>query len=396
MAEEERHVHLGGAQQVQQVVHQRLVGFLQRAEAQLFGPRFTLGVHGEFHVVVEHRLQPPHVVHEGRHGFQQTSHVPRPDVRLVGVAVSSTTGVGGVGRPVDVKGFEPAVGAVVDGEPVNRHVVGVHHAVNEADPHPMGDHRRCGFSHLGQPRDETVVGAGVVVREVMANGVVNQRAKRFVMAVGGVNLEAAEANETGRHAAHHGTGFGGRVAVVEDVSHHRLARGNQRQGAGRGHAEVMHCFAAKEFSNGGAQHGFAVGGARIGRQAGAFELQFEKAVVRLDFAQRDGSPVAKLSGPVAELMATVALGVGFHPLNGWSATEHIAVFAASLEAQRFAHFGRPEGEAGRRGGRGLHPRPALPGHLAWPAANDIIAWCLAQKAGVPRQVLQQCVAHTPR
>ena len=38
VAEEERHVHLGGAQQVEQIVDERLVGFLQRAEAQLFGP----------------------------------------------------------------------------------------------------------------------------------------------------------------------------------------------------------------------------------------------------------------------------------------------------------------------------------------------------------------------
>ena len=175
VAEEERHVDFGGAQQVEQVVHERLVGFLQRAEAQLFGPRFALGVHGELHVVVQDRLQAPHVVHEGRHGFEQTSHVPRPDVRLVGVAVASTTGVGGVGRPVDVKGFEPAVGAVVDGEPVNRHVVGVHHAVNEADAHPVGDHRRRGFGHLGQPRDETVVGAGIVIWEMVLEGVINER-----------------------------------------------------------------------------------------------------------------------------------------------------------------------------------------------------------------------------
>ena len=201
-------------------------------------------------------------------------------------------------------------------------------------------------------------------------------------------MEAAEANETGRHAAYHGTGFRRWVAVVQNVPHDRLARGHQRQGAGRGHAEVVHCFAAKEFSNGGAQHGFAVGGARIGRQAGAFELQFEEALVRLDFAQCDGSTVAQLSGPVAELMAAVALGVGFHPLNGWSATEHHAVFAALLEAQHLAHFSRPEGEVWRRGGRWLHPRPALTGNLAWPTANDVITRCLAEKAGVPRQVLQ--------
>ena len=252
VAEEERHVHLGGAQQVEQVVDERLVGFLQRAEAQLFGPCFALGVHGEFHVVVQHRLKPAHVVHERGHGFEETSDIPGTDMGLVVVAVASATGVGGVGRPVHVEGLEPAVGAVVNRETVNRHVVRVHDAVNEADSHPMGDHRRRGFGHLGQPRDEAVVGAGVVVREVVANGVVYEGAECFVVAVGDMDLEAAESNETGRHAAHHRPRFGCRIAVVEDVSHDRFARGHQRQGAGGGHAEMMHRFAAEEFPDGGA------------------------------------------------------------------------------------------------------------------------------------------------
>ena len=355
VAEEERHVHLGGAQQVQQVVDERFVGFLQCAKAQLFGPGFALGVHGEFHVVVQHRLKPAHVVHQRGHGFEQTSDVPGADVGLVVVAVASATRVGGVGRPVHVEGLEPAVGAVVDGQSVNRHVVRVHDAVNEADPHPVGDHRCRGFSHFGQPCDKAVIGAGVVVREVVANGVVDEGAKRFVMAVGDVDLEAAEADETGRDAADHGSRLRGRVAVVEDVSNDRFARGHQRQGTGGGHAEVMHRFAAQEFADGGAQHGLAVGGARIGRQAGTFELQFKDAVFGLDFAQRDGTTVAQLAGPVPELVAAVALGVGLHAGHGLATPKHDACFVRALEPQHLSHLVRPEAEAGFGGGRGLHP-----------------------------------------
>ena len=142
----------------------------------------------------------------------------------------------------------------------------------------------------------------------MAHGVVDKSAQRFVMAVGDVDLEAAEADETGCDAAHHRSGFGCRIAVVQDVSHDRFARGHQRQGAGGGHAEVMHCFAAQELSDGGAQHGFAVSRARIGRETGAFELQFEEAALGFDFTQRDGTTVAQLASPVAELVAAVALG----------------------------------------------------------------------------------------
>ena len=210
--------------------------------------------------------------------------------------------------------------------------------MNEADPHPVGDHRCRGFGHLGQPRDEPVVGAGVVVREVVANGVVYEGAECFVMAVGDMDLEAAEANETGRDAAHHRSGFGRRVTVVQDVPHDRFARGHQRQGAGGGHAEVMHRFAAQEFSDGGAQHGFAVGGTRIRRQTGAFELQFKEAVFGLDFTQRDGSTVAQLAGPVAELMAAVALGVGLHPGYRRAAAEHDAGIVRPFEPQRLGHF----------------------------------------------------------
>ena len=35
--------------------------------------------------------------------------------------------------------FDEGTGAVVDGFPGNAHVVGIHHAVNETDPHPAGD-----------------------------------------------------------------------------------------------------------------------------------------------------------------------------------------------------------------------------------------------------------------
>ena len=93
----------------------------------------------------------------------------------------------------------------------------------------------------------------------------------------------------------------------------------------------MHRFAAQELPNGGAKHGFAVGGARIGREAGAFELEFEKAVARIDFAQRDGTTVAQLAGPVTELVAAVALGVGLHAGHGFAAPENDAVFGRALE-----------------------------------------------------------------
>ena len=117
---------------------------------------------------------------------------------------------------------------------------------------------------------------------------------------------------------------------------------------------MMHRFAAEEFPDGGAKDGFAVGGTRIRRQTGAFELQFKEAVFGLDFTQRDGSTVAQLAGPVAELVATVALGVGLHPGYRRAATEHDAGIVRPFKTQRFSHFVRPQSELGFGGGRGRH------------------------------------------
>ena len=223
VTEEEGHVHLGGTQKFEQVVHERLVRFLQRAEAQLLGPCFALLVHGEFHVVVQDRLKPAHVVHQRRHGFEQTSHVPRTDVLLLTVAVAAATGVGRVGRPVHIVRLQPAVGAVVNGQPVDGHVVGVHDAVYEADSHPMSDHDGGSFSHFGQPGDEPFVRARIMMGKMMAHGVVNKGAQRLMMAVRNVDLEATEADETGRHTAHDRSRFRSRIAVVENVPHDRFA-----------------------------------------------------------------------------------------------------------------------------------------------------------------------------
>ena len=99
--------------------------------------------------MVQHRLQSVHIVHQRRHGFEQASHVPRADLLLLAVAVASTTRIGRVGRPVDVERLQPAIGAVVDGQSVDGHVIGVHDAVDETDPHPMGDHDSGAFSHFG-------------------------------------------------------------------------------------------------------------------------------------------------------------------------------------------------------------------------------------------------------
>ena len=123
----------------------------------------------------------------------------------------------------------------------------------------------------------------------------------------------AEAGEGGSDPADHGTRFGSRMPVVENVADHLIARERQAQRAGGRHAQVMHRLAAQELAHRRPQHRQPVRGAGIGRQARALELQRPVLAAAVDrLAEIDGSPVAELPRPVAELVPAVTGGVRVH------------------------------------------------------------------------------------
>ena len=392
--EEDGHVDFRGAQQTQEVVHQRFVVLLQTTQAQFLRPRFALGVHGEFHAVVQYRLKSAHIVEQRRNGFQEAGHVPGADVGLVAVPVPAVAGVGGVWRPVDIKRFQPSVGSVVDGDAVNGHVVGVHYAVDEAHAHPVGDHRGGSLGHFGHPSDEAVVVVDVVLGEVVTDGVFNERSEGIVVAVRHVDLERAEPDETRRHPADDGARFWGRVAVVENVPHHLFPRRDQRQRTRGWDTKVVHGLAAEVFPYGGAQHGFAVRCSGIGCQSGTFELQFPEPVVHFHFAQSDGSPITQLPCPIAELMPAVALGVRRHSRNDRAASQHFG--ATPFQAECLSHLGTPQGESWGRGRRRGHFRPTRTRHLPWSSTDRGVTRRFVQKTAMPPHGLKRCFAHKQR
>ena len=53
-------------------------------------------------------------------------------------------------------GVHEGAGAIVDGFACDRHVVGVHHAMNEADEHPFGDEVGLARNHKVQKREDGV------------------------------------------------------------------------------------------------------------------------------------------------------------------------------------------------------------------------------------------------
>jgi hypothetical protein len=136
------------------------------------------------------------------------------------------------------------------------------------------------------------------VRIELADHVVGQDAQLFLLAAVMPVLEGAEAHERRRHARDDGGGLDG-------FAHHLLVRTGEHQGARGRNAERGHGFGAQEFADRGAQHGAAVAHARVGRHAGAFQLQLHRPLRSGQRAQQDGAAVAQLAGPVAELVAGV-------------------------------------------------------------------------------------------
>ena len=200
------------------------------------------------------------------------------------------------------------------------HVVGVHHTVHEADPHPCDHQCRGAPADFLEPREvdrpralQRAVGGQVETAEIRADGVVEQALERIEVTACGVDLEVSETRERRGHAAHHCARLRARVAVVEHVANDALAGRYQRQRAGRRYTEMVHRFAAQELAYARAQHGQAVGAARVGRGAGTLELQRPAFVAPVDdLAQIDRAAVAELACPVAELVAAVARGIGVH------------------------------------------------------------------------------------
>ncbi len=228
---EQHLVHLGPGQQREELSDEGVVAVANRAPPEaLVGHGLEPLVVGDA-VPVEAGLQGLGVVGRELHeGVGQLQQVPVGHLGLGAVAVAEGPGVGGVRRPVGVEALEPPVGPVVDREAEDRHVVGVQHAVHEADAHPVHHQRRRALGYLceegGHLRRHRFAGpheAG----EIVPHGEVDELAQEVVVAPRRRQLEAAEPRERGCDPAHDCARFGRRVAVVEDVADDVVAGGQQ-------------------------------------------------------------------------------------------------------------------------------------------------------------------------
>jgi hypothetical protein len=132
---------------------------------------------------------------------------------------------------------------------------------------------------------------------------------------------------------------------------------------------MEHCFAAGEFAQRRAQHRTAVRSARIGRLAGAFELELlPRPIGRDQLGKPDGASIAELARPVAELVTAVARGIGLHAGQHAIARQHFdGKRARAREAEQLAQRVGPGEQPRRRDRRRRDARIAgvrdLPRHV---------------------------------
>lgn len=195
---------------------------------------------------------------------------------------------------------EKAEGAVVERQAEKRHVIGVHHAVGEADGLPAGDKPRGSRDNVTKP-DRVFIAILCQMRPVVANGVIRQQLHLLRLPAIVKVLEVAEAQMAFGNAHQH-------CALLGALAVNRRIAGDNRQRAGGRDAESVHRLRRRAFAQGRTQHRPAVAHARIGRQPRAFKVPVKTSTVRqLLFAEQDAAAVAELPGPDAELVAAVNL-----------------------------------------------------------------------------------------
>ncbi len=248
-AEEHRVVDVVGPHEVEQVVGQARDGLVGDGggEAELVAHASGPGGGVERSEASQRGGRDRHrlvllVGQERQEGLGEAGEVPLRDDRLLTEGVAP----GGVDRAEDrrgVEGVDEGAGAVVDGLAGDGHVVGVHHAVHEADQHParhelgLGGHDRL---EEGEVRLLGVCRPGVVA----GDGVVGQAAQEVHVARRGGVLEAADAQVAARDPGQHRAG-------QQDLALDLRAGGDDPEGAGGRDPEGVHRHAHHVL----AQHG---------------------------------------------------------------------------------------------------------------------------------------------
>jgi hypothetical protein len=251
---------------------------------------------------------------------------------------------------VGVEGLHEGAGAVVDGLARDRHVVGVHDAVDEADVHPLRDQPGLTLRHRVQQCQRLLRCVGQR-RVVARDRVVQQLPQPRRIVAGGEVLEGAHAQVARGHAGQHGAG---QHAVAVD----RLAGGGDGERSRRRDAQRVHRLADQHLAQHRPDGGLAVAAAREGRAPRALEgdvTALSLAVHELAHQQRP--PVTELGREAPELVPGIGLGDGLRALRQGVAGEQRragrAVQRARVDPELLRQRGVEEQQPGLGRGRRL-------------------------------------------
>ena len=193
--------------------------------------------------------------------------------------------IGVIADVVRVEAVHEAERAVVDREAEDRHVVGVHHAVAEADGLPVRHQVGGAQRDFRQQREIRIVGFAAMRIEAV-DDVIGERA----------SILPRDRSSRNARSEPKRTKLGDTRVTTADVSmvsrRTRQVGADDAQRARRRDAEVMHRFRAQEFADRRAQNRASVAHARIRRPARALQLQFERARRRASISP---SPIARPS-----------------------------------------------------------------------------------------------------
>ena len=229
--------------------------------------------------------------------FTQLGQVPVADLRLPSERVAAVA-VGLVGGEVGIEPVHEPEGTVIERYAGERHVVGIHYAVDKPRRLPMRDQPR-GFLHHGSEQQLIFVGLAGKLGVMPLEDEIGQPGDGF-RAVGVMKIfETAEADM--RVAQPHQQGAGLRRLPV-----HQLTDADDRQRARGGDAQSVHRLAAQIFPDGSAQGGAAVEPAGEPRGPAAFQVDIPGVTRSVgDFSQQEAASVTQSRVVQAELMPGV-------------------------------------------------------------------------------------------
>jgi len=234
---------------------------------------------------------------ERQHRLGEARQVPQRDRRLVAIGITTAC----IDRAEDgggIIGIEEGAGTVIDGFAGDRDIVGVHHAMDEADQEPAHHQIRLHRDHRLEQAEIAVLRLRRL-RMVARNDMVRQRPQALGVLPGREELEGADADVAGGDARQHRAG-------QDLVAHHRRPGQHEGERPRRRDAERRHRLADDVFAHHRPDGGAPVPAARIARAAGALELNVAAPSGAIDhLPEQDRPSVAELGHEVAELVAGI-------------------------------------------------------------------------------------------